>query len=438
METGTPNTLPARDELLAFRRIWTSHLSNKRWKKIHRELALLECLPKWDDIDYRSISRLYKNRWLCRGVSVSPITLKLLTSLLRAFVASPHFLNICNRFGLDREEGLKELGVAAWIPLMAFWTNRQFPRIHRALFRGELKRNFSQFKDIPLQDFFSYAPRFVLYRLTNVLSDARTTHWVLWIIHGKNLRRISNLPFPLTRMMAHWTIQAPHYLLFEEALFYGRVRGLGGSAKLHERLRSCFDQFYLFDDAFKGELLPFLVRHQNSLDLRELPALLGYLHHRYFENRQTETFQLTNYSLPRLQNEMGVWYTTVESNPDYESRYHGVSWSSSKFAAYESRGEKKTYQIVELTSYKDLCIEGKRLRHCVATYVEDCVEGWCSIWSLRVDVGQDSETSLVTIELGTERDIKQALGKHNSNPQSGYMSIIRAWAAQEGLLFRLR
>lgn len=436
METAIQNTIPAQDQFLPFRRIWTNKLSNGRWRRIRRELELLDFLPKRKDIDVRIIGRLYKQRWLDNEVSLSPITLKLLTELLGAFVASPHFLTICKRFGLEKEEGLKKLGMAVCVPLMAFWTNRQFPRIHRALFRGELKRNFFLFKDVTLRDFFHYAPLFVLYRLTNVLTFTKTAKWALHLIIGKNLRHCVDLPFPVTRMMAHWTIQAPYYLSFEEALFYGRVRGLGGSDKLHDRLRSCFDQFYLFNDHFKAELLPFLARHQENLDLRELPVLLGYLHHRYFENRQNDAFLLASYSLPRLQREMGEWYTRVESNPNYESRYYGLFWKGMAYAEFETQEGKWSYRILQLTTYKDLCIEGARLRHCVATYVEDCVEGWCSIWSLRLNV-EEEEKSLVTIEVDTEGNIKQALGKHNSNPKPEHISVIRKWAEQEGLKIRL-
>lgn len=437
METATQNIKPVQDSLLPFRRIWTKSLTNGRWARIRRELELLDCLEKSKDIDARSIGQLYKQRWFCAGVSLSPITLKLLTDLLGAFVVSPHFLTICERFGVGREEGLRKLGVAACIPLMAFWTNRQFPRIHRALFRGELKRNFFLFKDVTLRDFFHYAPLFVLYRLTNVLTFTKTAKWTLHLITGKNLRHCADLPFPVTRMMAHWTVQAPYYLSFEEALFYGRVRGLGGSDKLHDRLRSCFNQFYMFNEHFKTELLPFLARHQENLDLRELPVLLGYLHHRYFENRQNDAFQLASYSLPRLQREMGEWYTTVESDPNYQPRFQGKFWNRSALAEYGSQVGKKRYQIVELTSYDDLCMEGKRLRHCVATYVEDCMEGRCSIWSLRVNVGEEEEKSIVTIEVGTEGYIEQALGKHNSRPKSEHMALIRKWAAKEKLKFRI-
>lgn len=437
METATPNTIRTQDQLLAFRRVWTCSLPSKKWKRIRRELELLECLPKEDEIDQRSISRLYKKRWLSGDVSLSGITLELLTKLLGSFVASPHFLTICNRFGLDREEGLRKLGVAACIPLMAFWTNRQFPRIHRALFRGELKRNFILFRDVPLRDFFNYAPLFVLFRLTSVLRLTKTAKWTRCLINGMNLRQCAGLPFPVTRIMAHWTIQAPHYLSFEEALFYGRVRGLGGSDKLHDRLRSCLNEYYLFDQSFYGELLQYLVRHQDALDPRELPALLGYLHHRYFENRNNQAFHLATYSLTRLQREMGEWYTRVESNPNYESKFHGFFWQGKAYAEFETQEGRNNYRIMQLTTYKDLCVEGARLRHCVATYVEDCMEGWCSIWSLRVDVGQDEEKSLVTIEVDPTGNIRQALGKHNSNPKSEHISIIRKWAAQAGLTLRI-
>lgn len=72
------------------------------------------------------------------------------------------------------------------------------------------------------------------------------------------------------------------------------------------------------------------------------------------------------------------------------------------FNEYESLEGKKRYYIVELISYDDLCMEGKRFCYCVVIYVEDCMEGCCFIWLFRVNVGEEEEKLIVMIEVGIE------------------------------------
>lgn len=360
------------------------------------------------------------------------MTLQLLDKLMATFVASRYYTLICERFGFDRNEGINRLGVATSIPLMTFWARRQFPWLCRVLFSGQLKRHFSVFRDISLSNFYSYAPRFVLYRLRDVLELPGTANWVFWIISGKNLRHAAHLPIPLTRMMAHWVIQAPFYLTFNEALFYGQVRGLGGSEELYARLRSCFGQYFRACTTFNEEVVRFLVRHEDSLDLRGLPRLLGYLHHRYFDD-EAERIHLGSSALPILYRKMDEWYAEMHSH--YKSRYRGLFWARSTYQAFNYQKDQIKFSITELVSYEDLCYEGKVLNHCVATYINDCLEGRCSIWSLRC-TGEEKPISLVTIEVDREGYIEQALGKYNAQPEEEEMALIRQWAKQEGLRFR--
>ncbi|MBX2873661.1 MAG: hypothetical protein KTR30_16215 [Saprospiraceae bacterium] len=210
METTALKTRERETMFPVYRDVWTRPLSHQTWSRLQLDLDRLYQMPDGSGIEISSLTPILGKEWLQGDVLHSRLTLQLLSKLMSAFVASPAYSILCGRFDLAREDGLGKLGIPVCFPLMAYWASRELPWLHRKLFKGQLKRNFWYFKRCSVESFFTYAPLFVLYRLTNVLATKETAHWVLWIISGKNLRRVPGLPFQLTRMMAHFTINAPH------------------------------------------------------------------------------------------------------------------------------------------------------------------------------------------------------------------------------------
>lgn len=420
-----------------YRNVWTSELSDPIWSRLLRDLDRLDQMPKVSGgVSRRQSGKFFSNKCLHEDVSHSRDTAALLEKLMDAFVASTHFSTLCQRFDFLRERGHHGLRFSVLYRLMAFWASREFPWLHRKLFGAEVKRNLGLLRSVSVGEFFQYAPPFVLYRLKDVFATAKTANWALWVISGKNLRRVPDLPFPLTRMMAHFTINAPPYLTFSEALFFGRIRGLGGSVALHDRLRTCLRRFHRMHEFHEEKLLSFLVKHQADLDLDELPLLLGYVWHRFFDWRVRGQAELEDCSFARIRREMQVWHRETQANPSYRYGYQDLTWPSTGYQGFTVKVDSIQYRILELTSYRELSEEGKVLSHCVASYVEDCKFRRCSIWSLRARKGEGQEKSLVTIELRADGYIAQALGKLNTQPNPKEMVLIKDWAAQEGLRFR--
>jgi hypothetical protein len=95
--------------------------------------------------------------------------------------------------------------------------------------------------------------------------------------------------------------------------------------------------------------------------------------------------------------------------------------------------ETRCWNVRELLSRSELVAEGRKLRHCVATYADSCRIGVCSIWSFGVQVGSRRKRVL-TIEVtnGAKR-ICQVRGRANRLPTEQEREVLRRWAAQEGL-----
>ncbi len=88
----------------------------------------------------------------------------------------------------------------------------------------------------------------------------------------------------------------------------------------------------------------------------------------------------------------------------------------------------------ELLTSRALFLEGRAMRHCVATFIERCAHGQTSIWSMQVE-NQRGRHRVSTIEIDpTKRRICEARGKCNRLPTTAERKVVERWAAQEGLM----
>ena len=82
----------------------------------------------------------------------------------------------------------------------------------------------------------------------------------------------------------------------------------------------------------------------------------------------------------------------------------------------------------ELLSGQELTDEGRRLRHCVATYAASCTRGACSIWSLERRHGaEERDEPVLTIEIDGKGLMVQACGFRNRWPTDQERRVLEAW-----------
>jgi hypothetical protein len=97
----------------------------------------------------------------------------------------------------------------------------------------------------------------------------------------------------------------------------------------------------------------------------------------------------------------------------------------------------RIWTIRELTTQESLLAEGKKLKHCVASYASSCAKGQCSIWTLELEHDSVREKR-VTIEVNSAtRFIVQARGRLNRLPDHQESSILRRWACEANLGLRI-
>jgi hypothetical protein len=91
--------------------------------------------------------------------------------------------------------------------------------------------------------------------------------------------------------------------------------------------------------------------------------------------------------------------------------------------------QEEIWTMDEILCSRELVREGAVMRHCLATYVDDVLEGSCSIWSLRCD----SQRALTVEVKPARRLVVQARGEMNRRASASEPAMLRRWAQENRL-----
>jgi len=274
------------------------------------------------------------------------------------------------------------------------------------------------------------------------------------IAKGKNIRTAENLPFPLTKKMAHYFSLTPDHYDINTAFHWAKILAMGGDERTVEALR---DTKIIRDnstvhkdiDKFKESIITFFIDNP-MLDTEHYNPIVDYVWYVKYEPRREFIERGVAVDLPPLQPNFSMNGRTPDSLLKQVERWHrqlGKEKKGTGVKQWEHRKDVKDYSIQfgtskkknvrfynirELLSTSELGVEGRSMSNCVASYSRSCAGGRTSIWSLTKEDHQGVK-HLVTIEVDKEKVLRQAKGPRNAMPSSNDKSIIRRWTSKEGL-----
>jgi hypothetical protein len=276
--------------------------------------------------------------------------------------------------------------------------------------------------------------------------------WFIAIAQGQNIVKAPGFldAFPITKKMAHYFMQAPDTFDFKEALRYGQIKSFGGNDRLVQALKntSVFRTYIKKDNDFIVSLIKFFIDNP-MLDMTQIGPIVDYIWNQKFSvrnhivNGQVEqqnpiqpNFSMTGRTVDTLLAQVERWHRQLGKEKK-GSNLIWDHWDRNDFELIEGSIEKhnqKIWRIQQLLSSKELSVEGRYMRHCVASYATSCFRGSSSIWSLSIETNLGVE-KLITIEVGkSPMRIYQTRGKHNRFPIGREKDIIRRWADKEGII----
>ena len=178
-----------------------------------------------------------------------------------------------------------------------------------------------------------------------------------------------------------------------------------------------------YNDPFIRELMLFFERNQAELRGARLSHLIDYMEN---ERRNRRDFSLKGRSLAAILRRMEAWHE--ELGRLKELKFKANSWLSCGIQPfYQAINEQEAYFIKEINTQYDLIEEGRVMRHCVAGYIDGCIEAKHSIWSLSKQIPSGSER-LMTIQVNHRKTIVQACGPYNRQPTKQERQLLKNWA----------
>ncbi len=278
--------------------------------------------------------------------------------------------------------------------------------------------------------------------------------WFIAHANGERIRSIAGIPIPLTRRMERVLLTSPHDMDLRKAMRRAEAIALGAepelvTAILETRLGERFEQA----EYWRG-VIQWLVHHWEDLRVGDVEPIVDFVQHQRFAARAQQGrggllvvpppnpgFSLrgrTPESLARLMYDDGA----RPSKP----RPGASTWPASgivprRYPEDELPGDyvacdPAMWELVELLDSTALNHEGSAMRHCVGSYVDYCVAGKSSIWSLRRRAPGLPAQSRCTIEIDPRRrKIVQVKAFANRPPNERVQWLLARWAEEAELLY---
>ena len=273
--------------------------------------------------------------------------------------------------------------------------------------------------------------------------DFQWMDWYVELSAGKSFRSLKGLPIRLNKKAAHLSTQAPDDLQVPQAFRWAQLRAQGISdltckTIVKHHCATDFGNDHLWLPLFR--LLP------SGLEENQTLQLCTYVHLRIHEYSAAPLYHVKGKTLKSLTREMDDFY---QNHPEYllprntkqrrtKRRQKILRWENqSKYKEWCETDiyDGEDYSIGEICKSFQLISEGRKMNHCVGTYVRQCMNGESSIWSLRSRYDGQWKTH-VTIEVNPHTDtIVQAQSYQNSEPTAEDWQRISKWARINRITF---
>jgi hypothetical protein len=280
--------------------------------------------------------------------------------------------------------------------------------------------------------------------------NRRHQEWFKYIGSGKNIRTAHELPAPLTKMMAHHFLSCPEHYSILSAFRWGQALALGADRQMAEAIIQTRLSETFIENEFWLSVIGFFARNP-MLDTAHIGPIVDYIWNQKYEEvlefvergvvgrrgPAQPNFSMKGRTVTALLEQVDRWHHGLGK------RKAGVdlSWAKSAVADFEfiegsaEHKNMRIWKIRELLSSAELIDEGRKMRHCVATYAMSCQRGDCGIWSMTVQTKEGIERVLtIEVRLATTT-IRQVRGRCNRFPDSKEREIIHRWASKAGLTY---
>lgn len=257
--------------------------------------------------------------------------------------------------------------------------------------------------------------------------------WYICLGTGGSLYKEITKDF-LTKKETHIFVNCGHGINIQEALVYAIAKAECMNDGIALRISKTKINDIPLNEFWKENIRWFSKNTPSSIN--EINDLVDYLIAKKRENAQF-TLMGAGFTLQSLTKKMHDWhYDLRRLKAIGTAQWEGHPLNDDIYAYKDQNGVEYHWYFYQIKSSKELQEEGNAQRHCVFSYKDSCLNGGCSIWSLRLGFAHETAKQAkrkVTIELRNDGSIVQARGLANRKMRSDEAAIVSKWAKDNGL-----
>lgn len=343
-------------------------------------------------------------------------------------VLRPEYTYIPTSHNLDKQVAglISHLFVQYPVPSFLYTAFQPPPNRHRRQQQIMRLPHFEQ----PIADVFEH--KRPLYRT-----------WFVTLSQGGSFSKL--VKGVMTSKEAYVFLSAPPEQAIHENVWWARMRvaGIPGAVakKLVERL---FSTRWIDDpDGRWAEVIQFYARFHAEMDRTTFSEIADFIDWKLTNDAAFRMKGRTLGSVVKLTNE---WHLLIQ-----KARLGAkVDWSGFGITPWEHESYQAFCEALELRSNTELMNEGRKQNHCVYSYVDLCLNGRSSIFSMRwyrsahhcrdsrkqVVRTPSNELSRLTIEVNNSGRVVQVRGPMNRPPTPDEQQIVKLWAGEKGFTLR--
>lgn len=256
--------------------------------------------------------------------------------------------------------------------------------------------------------------------------------WYLVVAQGGSLYRQEARPYVSKQETHHFLTSPSDITSAKSALWYAVARAQVDDIDLARKIARCKVANYSIASTWWKEVARFFARHPFSIG--EMNDLVDFL---FAAKQEDPAFTLKGRTPVALRRRMEDWHRALRRH----QAVSGGAWPGSPLpdVEYEVGQDHKRaiWRIRQIKTGHDLFQEGERMHHCVASYKWQCMEGYCSIWSMTSEFPIGRVNRGVTMEVSRTGRIVQCRGFANRNPYANEATMAKRWAREHALTWAL-
>ena len=257
------------------------------------------------------------------------------------------------------------------------------------------------------------------------------------LLAGNSLKSLPDLPLPLSKKEAHIFLNfSPDDVKITNdpllcGIIHAKIVGLNLRKEIISQLmESVINQITVQrikgDIEFWTDVFSFFKKYEKQIPDFQYGPIIDFIIFNRYQRADRKSFSLKETTLISMISNINAWHRALGNRYKHDKiDFDNLKWNGIDKPDFICSFEDRDYIIHQLKSGLELFEEGSEMKHCVFSYRRNCLDGKCSIWSLR-EITNDSFKRLSTIEV-RNNTIVQIRKQHNHLPDRIDHTIINLW-----------